>query len=91
MNVTNLGSLDGMLFVFPADTTGGFWMKDTLLPLEIAFFDASGRLVDVLAMEPCESDPCRIYTPSGPYRWALEALPGPLGDLASDATLDPGG
>ena len=72
MGVTDLGGRDGMLFVFAEDVSGGFWMKDTLIPLDIAFFDADGVLVDLLTMVPCESDPCPIYTPTGAYRYAIE-------------------
>jgi uncharacterized protein len=63
---------DGMLFVFPSDTTGGFWMKDTLVPLRILFFDASGMRVRKLSMTPCPRDPCRVYEPGRRYRFALE-------------------
>jgi uncharacterized membrane protein (UPF0127 family) len=63
---------DGMLFVFPSDTTGGFWMKDTLVPLRILFFDASGMRVRKLSMTPCRRDPCRVYEPGRRYRFALE-------------------
>ena len=63
---------DGMLFVFPASTTGGFWMKNTLVPLTIVFFDSSGRRVRRLSMTPCRDDPCEIYDPGRPYRFALE-------------------
>jgi uncharacterized membrane protein (UPF0127 family) len=63
---------DGMLFVFPSDTTGGFWMKDTLVPLRILFFDASGARVRKLSMTPCRRDPCRIYDPGRTYWFALE-------------------
>lgn len=76
MFVTDLGDLDGMLFVWEEDTTGPFWMKDTLLPLDIAFFDADGTLVDLLSMEPCTTDPCPVYEAAGPYRYALEAPRG---------------
>ena len=38
MGITDLGGLDGMLFVFEDDSTSGFWMKDTLIGLDIAFF-----------------------------------------------------
>ena len=87
MNVTDLGEVDGMLFVFEADSEGGFWMKDTLIPLDIAFFDAGGSLVDVLSMVPCREDPCPIYTPAGAYRFALEAVPGRLDGLADEPVL----
>jgi uncharacterized membrane protein (UPF0127 family) len=79
MGVTDLGGLDGMLFVFQTDSTGGFWMKNTLIPLDIAFFTAEGGFVDALTMAPCSEDPCPTYRPRGSYRYALEA---PAGDLA---------
>lgn len=63
---------DGMLFVFPTDTRGGFWMKNTLVPLTIAFFDAQGKRVRKLSMTPCRSDPCALYKPKTWYRFALE-------------------
>ena len=77
MGVTDLGGLEGMLFVFAADTTSGFWMKDTLIPLDIAFFDATGDQVgDIITMPPCEAEPCPTYAPDAPYRYALETTVG---------------
>ena len=61
-----------MLFVFPRPTTGGFWMMNTLVPLKIVFFDAAGRRVRTMRMTPCKEDPCTIYDPGRPYRFALE-------------------
>lgn len=63
---------DGMLFVFPRATSGGFWMKNTLVPLTIVFFDTAGRSVRRLTMTPCRKDPCRLYNPGRRYRYALE-------------------
>jgi uncharacterized membrane protein (UPF0127 family) len=63
---------DGMLFVFPEDTRGGFWMKNTLVPLTIVFFDRAGTRVRKLSMTPCRSDPCAVYDPGRRYRFALE-------------------
>ena len=63
---------DGMLFVFPNDTSGGFWMKNTLVPLTIVFFDRDGKRVRRLSMKPCRADPCPIYQPNRRYRFALE-------------------
>jgi uncharacterized membrane protein (UPF0127 family) len=77
---------DGMLFVFPRDTTGGFWMKNTLVPLTIAFFDADGKRVRKLSMTPCRVDPCRIYEPGRRYRYALELR---ASDSRRAATLGP--
>lgn len=61
-----------MLFVFPETTRGGFWMKNTLVPLTIIFFDSAGNRVRQLSMTPCGEAPCRIYYPGRPYRFALE-------------------
>ncbi len=80
MLVEDLEDLDGMLFVFQEDTSSGFWMKNTLLPLDIAFFDIDGRFVDGFAMEPCRADPCPSYFPSGGYRYALEMEEGAMPD-----------
>ena len=66
----------GMIFLFGEETSGGFWMKNTLIPLSIAFADADGTIVSILDMEPCEADPCEIYDPGVPYRSALEVNQG---------------
>jgi len=66
----------GMIFLFDKDTSGGFWMKNTLIPLSIAFADADGTIVSILDMEPCEAEPCEIYDPGVPYRSALEVNEG---------------
>lgn len=88
MGVTDLGDLDGMVFVFDRDSSGGFWMKDTLIPLDIAFFDATGGFVDGFTMEPCTTNDCPSYRPSGPYRYALEMaagrMPTGVGELRFD-------
>jgi hypothetical protein len=68
---------DGMLFVFRRATSGGFWMKNTLVPLTIVFFDTAGRSVRRMTMTPCRKDPCPIYDPGKQYRYALEL---PAGD-----------
>jgi uncharacterized membrane protein (UPF0127 family) len=65
----------GMVFLYPRDVTEAFWMKDTLVPLSIAFVTADGRVVSVAEMTPCAADPCPTYPPAGPYRYAVE-LPG---------------
>jgi uncharacterized protein len=76
MEVPELPAGTGMLFTFDDDRTGGFWMKDTLVPLDIAFADADGTIVAILAMDPCEEDPCEVYEPGVAYRAALEVPQG---------------
>lgn len=94
MNQTSLSGYDGMLFVFESDTRGAFWMKDTPLPLSIAWFDASGRLVSTADMEPClGGGDCPLYPPTGPYRYALEVAQGGLAPLGVEpgSTITIGG
>ena len=78
MGVRRLGSLDGMLFVFPTTRPVSFWMKETLIPLDLFFFDSGGRLLEVVEMTPCTSDPCPSYRSAAPVRWALEVPAGTL-------------
>ena len=77
---------DGMLFVFSLATRGGFWMKNTLVPLKIVFFDSRGRVVRTFLMTPCIEDPCHIYDPGKLYRYALEL---PATDARPARTLGP--
>lgn len=66
----------GMLFVFPEPTHGAFWMKDTLIPLSIAFLGEEGEITAILDMEPCAAEPCPRYRPPSPYVAALEVRRG---------------
>ena len=61
----------GMAFLYAERTRGPFWMKNTLIPLSAAFFDARGRILRILRLEPCRSDPCRLYDPRVAYRGVL--------------------
>lgn len=76
MHRPQLPPRSGMLFRFPSDDSGGFWMKNTLVPLSIAFFDAEGLILATLDMEPCGSGPCPSHDPGVPYRGALEVNQG---------------
>jgi hypothetical protein len=60
----------GMLFVFPRSQPLTFWMKDTRIPLTIAFLDASGRILAMETMDP--SHPFRRHQSPEPARYALE-------------------
>jgi uncharacterized membrane protein (UPF0127 family) len=74
----------GMVFLFANDSSGAFYMYRTLIPLSIAFFDATGQVVSVLDMEPCTSDDanaCERYNPEATYRGALEVNQGALDEL----------
>ena len=84
----------GMVFLYPEDVAEAFWMRNTLVPLSIAFVAADGRVVSVAEMPPCEADPCPSYAPAGPYRYAVELAAGAfpaagVGTGASVVPLDP--
>ena len=85
MRVTDatLGNHDGMLFRFQSIQTGAFWMKDTILPLSIAYFGPDGRVVSTTDMEPClnRGNDCPGYPAGGPFSYALEVPKGGLGRL----------
>ncbi|MEC7457575.1 MAG: DUF192 domain-containing protein [Actinomycetota bacterium] len=81
MNVDSMGGADGMVFVQDQPTSGAFWMKDTFLPLSIAFFGGDGLFIDAVDMAPCmsesDSDCLRYPNPSN-YLLALEVHQGEL-------------
>ena len=64
---------EGMLFIFPSDTSGGFWMKNTYLPLDIAYIDAAGRVLEVHKAKPLDET---ALLPKQPYRYTLEVNQG---------------
>ena len=62
----------GMVFVFPSDVRGAFWMKNTLIPLSIAFYDGEGKILRIMDMKPCKTARCPSYDPKVAFRGALE-------------------
>jgi uncharacterized protein len=73
MDRISLGADRGMVFLFEGPTDDGFWMKDTLIPLSIAFWDEEERIVAMLDMHPCRASPCQVYSPGVTYVGAVEA------------------
>jgi len=66
----------GMLFIFPNEESGGFWMKNTYIPLDIAFIDSDKTIFSIQRMLPCSDDNCPVYYSPKPYRYALEVKAG---------------
>ena len=69
----SLAENSGMIFVFPDCGHRGFWMKNTHIPLSIAFADDSGKILNIESMKP--HDMLSKYS-SGPARYALEMNDG---------------
>ena len=68
-----LGKNEGMLFVFEREETLSFWMKNTRIPLSIAFIAKDGKIVDIQDMEPFD---LRSHASARPARYALEVNQG---------------
>jgi uncharacterized membrane protein (UPF0127 family) len=64
----------GMLFIYPTDRPLTFWMKDTHIPLSLAFLDESGKIINMHNMFPNQTD--EHYTSSQPAKYALEVNQG---------------
>ena len=72
---------NGMLFVFEEPARHGFWMKDTLIPLDMIWMDAQGRIVTVFSgVPPCAADPCASYFPEKEALYVLEVNAGVAGE-----------
>ncbi len=69
MHRTALAADNGMLFELGEPDIHCFWMKNTLIPLSIAFIDRDGRIVDIQDMRPQSLDP---HCPTEPVTRALE-------------------
>lgn len=73
MHRDKLGSDDGMLFVFEEPAYQSMWMKNTLIPLSVAFIDRQGRILNILDMEPQTLD---SHMSAGPALYAIETNKG---------------
>ena len=93
MHRENLAENAGMLFVFSAERTLNFWMKNTLIPLDILYMDAEGVVVDIQMMHPQPGVPdseLRTYPSAAPAQYALEINAGlaeSLGFAVGDQAL----
>jgi uncharacterized membrane protein (UPF0127 family) len=73
---TELATNAGMLFIFEKTDILTFWMKNTVIPLDVIFFDANGLFVSVKTMTPCDHDQCPTYSSNDPALYALEVPAG---------------
>jgi len=69
----NLDENKGMLFVFDDEKYVTFWMKNTLIPLDIIFISSNGTINEIKEnVQPCLADPCELYPSVNPSKYVLE-------------------
>jgi len=79
MNRTHLDDRAGMLFLFEQSERWSFWMKNTLIPLSVAFIDTTGTIIEIQDMKVApdpEKGPFEFYQPRKPFQSALEVNQG---------------
>jgi len=82
----SLAQNEGMLFVFERVGEYSFWMKNTLIPLDIIWLSSDYKVVDVQTALPCKADSCTSYIPKAPAQYVLEIN----ANLASDFGIGQG-
>ena len=91
MQRASMAERDGMIFLFDRPGIYPFWMKDTLIPLDMFWTDTSGRVVWIAeSVPPCKADPCPEYPPKAVASYVIETNAGfakkhgvKVGDLVS--------
>jgi uncharacterized membrane protein (UPF0127 family) len=76
MGRTSLAPDAGMIFLFDRPTTTAFVMRGTRISLSIAFYDGRGAITQIVDMDPCRAEPCRLYVSRTAYAGALEVPQG---------------
>lgn len=73
MNRTSLAEKSGMLFIFGSENTVSFWMKNTLIPLDMIFISEKGEILNIKRQaQPCKTLDCETYSSGQPVKYVLE-------------------
>ncbi len=73
MNRTSLPEKSGMLFIFGSENTVSFWMKNTLIELDMIFISAGKKIVNIKRdAQPCKTLDCETYKSEKPVKYVLE-------------------
>lgn len=73
----HLAPNEGMIFVFPEPGDYPFWMKNTLIPLDMIWLDGRRRIVAIArSVPPCKADPCPSYPPDAIASYVIEVVSG---------------
>jgi uncharacterized membrane protein (UPF0127 family) len=71
-----LGEEEGMVFIFEQPARHGFWMRNTLIPLDIVWISEKQEVVEIQTVFPCEKDPCPVFSPDKDALYVLETNAG---------------
>ena len=66
----------GMIFIFEGEGIYPFWMKNTLIPLDIIWLNENKEVVKIMQTLPCMEEPCEIYNPEVQARYVIEVNSG---------------
>jgi len=73
----SMGEKEGMLFIFDKEKETNFWMKNTLIPLDIIFLDENKEIVNIAENAvPCKTEECALYPSQFPVKYAIEVNAG---------------
>ena len=72
----SLDENSGMIFLFDNDHVRTFWMKNTLIPLDMIFVHSNGTIVKIHTAQPCSADPCATYSSEEPAQYVIEVNAG---------------
>ncbi|MCF7866523.1 DUF192 domain-containing protein [Candidatus Woesearchaeota archaeon] len=72
MNREYLPENEGMLFIFEKSGNYPFWMKNTLIPLDIIWINQNKKIEKIMSATPCKEEPCTIYDPEKQALYVLE-------------------
>lgn len=82
MNREFLDKDSGMLFIFPKEDIWSFWMKNTLIPLDIIWVNENSSIVEIKQnVQPCKENTCTIYSPKNKSKYVLEINAGLVDNL----------
>ena len=76
MNVNELKDDEGMIFLFNEQNKHTFWMKNTLIPLDIIWVDKDKTIVDIITAQPCTSESCPFLYPKAESMYVIELQAG---------------
>ena len=75
----------GMIFIFDYEGKHSFWMKNTLIPLDLIWISTDKKVVYIQTLQPCKSDPCPSYKPEIDSKYVLEVDAGKFRGILGDS------